>query len=118
MSEKTTARWEAIFDGDPRGQPAPFYCGLVALVSMSPSIAIVTADGSAIDASEWPEVARLIASAPELAERLEKSEAALSTARIDGAREFAEFCVERRGLWYRTHLMSLLARWLAEKEGK
>lgn len=66
-------RWVVV--EDPNGQPSPMYRGLVCLVSMLPSIAVVTEDGSTVDSNTWPEVARLIASAPELKARAESAEA-------------------------------------------
>jgi hypothetical protein len=64
--------WEAILPGDPRGQPVLYYRGLVALVSCDPSISVVTKDGTAVDKSEWEDVARLIARAPALEAEVER----------------------------------------------
>lgn len=77
-------KWEAVI-GE-HGQPSPMYRGLVCLVSCSPSISVVTADRSTVQADEWEDVARLIASAPDLAARAESAEAALAAAREDNER--------------------------------
>lgn len=65
-------KFELVTDGDPRGQPVPYYRGLVAVVARSPYIAIVTADGSTMPSDRWEEVGRLLAAAPELLEALEE----------------------------------------------
>lgn len=62
----TPGPWERVDRLDPRGQPVPFYRGLVALVSCDPSIAVVADRGRTASASEWDANARLIAAAPEL----------------------------------------------------
>lgn len=102
-------RWEVVTEDDPRGQPSPMYRGLVCLVSCSPSIAVVTADGSTVEKSEWEAVARLIASAPDLEyraaqvpqlrTRIAQLKSELAAAREAGAREFAEWADSQRPSW-------------------
>lgn len=69
MSAHTPGPWEAVLPNDPRGQPVPYYCGLVSLVSHDPSISIVASDGY-VESGAWEANARLIAAAPDLLESL------------------------------------------------
>ena len=71
-------KFEAVLPGDPRGQPVPYYRGLVAIVSHDPRISIVTADGSTFDSTRWIAVAHLLAAAPEMLEALDAAEACMS----------------------------------------
>ncbi len=99
-----THEWEAILPGDPRGQPVPYYRGLVALVSCDPSIAVVTKDGSTVEKSEWEEIAKLIADAPRLKEENERLRRVLeeishtSTSCPTGAREVEHYRTVAWGL--------------------
>ena len=77
--------WEPVLRDDPRGQPVPYYRGLVCLVAHGENIiSVVTKDGSSIPSECWDDVAKLVASAPTLAtenarltERVKVLEAAL-----------------------------------------
>ena len=78
--------WEPVLRDDPRGQPVPYYRGLVCLVAHGENIiSVVTKDGSSIPSECWDDVAKLVASAPTLAtenarltERVKVLEAALT----------------------------------------
>lgn len=66
MGERHTyGPWEAVLPEDARGQPVPFYRGLVALVSMDPPVSVVACSGE-VSSKDWRANARLIAAAPEL----------------------------------------------------
>jgi hypothetical protein len=70
-AKHTPGPWEAVLKDDPREQPAPYYCGLVCLITgggRGERISVVT-DGWC-PPEEWEDNARLIASAPELLEAL------------------------------------------------
>lgn len=88
-------KWEVVTGDDPRGQPSPMYRGLVALVSCSPSIAVVTADGSTVESDQWENVARLIAAAPEMRDRIAELEAARDDA-LEQASDFSMQCEKFR----------------------
>lgn len=64
--------WEAVLNDDPRGQPVPYYRGLVCFVENSPDrhIAVVSKDGGTITKEQWPVIAELVASAPALLDTL------------------------------------------------
>lgn len=79
MSAHTPGPWEAVLPGDPRGQPVPYYAGLVALVSHDPSISVVT-EGGYSAAKEWEANARLIAAAPDLLAAAQRALVALQGA--------------------------------------
>ena len=78
--------WEPVLRDDPRGQPVPYYRGLVCLVAHGENIiSVVTKDGSSIPSECWDDVAKLVASAPtlttenaRLTERVKVLEAALT----------------------------------------
>lgn len=66
---RTPGDWEAVLEGDPLGQPVPYYRGLVALIARdgtARTLAVVS-DGRAVPKSQWEANARLIAMAPLLA---------------------------------------------------
>jgi hypothetical protein len=65
MSEAkhTPGPWEAVLADDPRGQPVPYYRGLVALVESRVS---VVAKCGYVPKENWEANARLIAAAPAL----------------------------------------------------
>lgn len=65
IAAHTPGPWACVADDDPRGVPWPGYVGLVAYVSESPRIAVVT-DGRRAQPSEWAANARLLAAAPAL----------------------------------------------------
>lgn len=58
----TPTPWEVVRRDDPRGQPVPYYRGLICTVEHSPDryIAIVTKDGRSVTREEWPNNAELI----------------------------------------------------------
>jgi len=103
-------KWEVVMEDNPRGQPSPMYRGLVALVSCSPSIAVVTTDGSTVESDQWENVARLIARAPEQAARIaaiesesaqyreaaEKAREECERLRGESAEAFADWCDSRQ----------------------
>lgn len=67
MGGHTPGPWSAVLDDDPRGQPVPYYRGLVALVSMTPGNCVsVVSDGRTVSPDEWKANAVLLASAPAL----------------------------------------------------
>lgn len=79
---RTPGGWEAVLEGDPRGQPVMYYRGLVALIAhdgTARTLAVVS-DGRAVPKSQWEANARLIAMAPLLA-RLVRSVAEAPCAR-------------------------------------
>ena len=67
LEAATGGEWDAVLPGDPRGQPVPYYRGLVCLVEHSSpgSIAVVTKDGRTVPKAEWEANAAFIAHAPE-----------------------------------------------------
>lgn len=68
----TPGPWVAVLENDPRGQPVPYYRGLVATVEHGARyLAVVTQTGRSVPKDEWEANARLIASAPDLLEALE-----------------------------------------------
>lgn len=52
----TQGIWESVQHDDPRGQPSPFYCGLICTVEHSPDryLSVVGRDGFRVSAEEWP----------------------------------------------------------------
>lgn len=63
LSAKATGgRWEAVSENDPRGQPVPYYLGVIALLQKGPegTLALVT-DGRACSPDEWANNAAFIA---------------------------------------------------------
>lgn len=91
---RTPGDWEAVLPGDARGQPVPYYPGVVALVSHSPQITIVTRARSTRP-EEWPANAQLIAMAPLLA-RLVRSVAEAECDLIDPS--WSKTCPELTGI--------------------
>jgi multidrug resistance efflux pump len=90
-------KWEVVMEDNPRGQPSPMYRGLVALVSCSPSIAVVTTDGSTVESDQWENVARLIARAPEQAARIAALESESAQYR-EAAEKAEKECERLRGV--------------------
>jgi hypothetical protein len=71
----TPGPWTAVLPDDARGQPVPYYRGLVALVSCETGGAMsVVTDGRDCSKSEWEANARLIARAPEMLDLLRDAE--------------------------------------------
>jgi hypothetical protein len=68
LKAATPDGWEAVLPDDPRGQPVPYYRGLICCVSheAKPSgmLAVVTERGRTVPKSEWEANAQLIAHAP------------------------------------------------------
>lgn len=65
-AKHTPGPWEHIAADDPRGQPVPYYRGLICLISTDPYQAVVAKVWDTVEVEEWPANAALIAAAPEL----------------------------------------------------
>lgn len=75
MSGHTPGPWEAVLPDDVRGQPVPYYRGLICCVSHEEPtgmLAVVTKDGSSVPKADWEANARLIAAAPDMLEALKE----------------------------------------------
>ena len=66
IAAATPGPWEAVTDDDPRGQPVPYYRGLVALIERNTgrALSVVLKDGRTVPACDWQANAQLIAHAP------------------------------------------------------
>jgi hypothetical protein len=84
----TPGPWEAVLADDPRGQPVPYYRGLVALVENR--LSVVAKCGYA-PKEHWEANASLIAAAPDMLTALIKAKAHI--AREEDADDMAE-CLE------------------------
>lgn len=65
-AKHTPGPWQAVFADDPRGQPVPYYSGLVCLIAEGDQRISVVAQGGSCTAEEWAANAKLIAAAPEM----------------------------------------------------
>jgi hypothetical protein len=62
----TQGTWDAVLNDDPRGQPVPYYSGLICTVEHGERYLAVVSDGRRVSTDEWEPNARLIAAAPDL----------------------------------------------------
>lgn len=67
----TPGPWQLVVNSDPRGQPSPFYRGIIALVEKGDRHLTVVSDGREVPLEEWEPNGRLIAAAPRMLEALE-----------------------------------------------
>lgn len=62
----TAGPWSAVFETAPRGQPVPYYRGLVCILADGDHRLSVVADNGPCAPEQWQANAALIASAPDL----------------------------------------------------
>ena len=67
----TKGPWSLVVNDDPRGQPSPFYRGIIALVEKGDRHLTVVSDGREVPLEEWEPNGRLIAASPYMLAALE-----------------------------------------------
>ncbi|MGA9884084.1 MAG: hypothetical protein WBQ34_10225 [Candidatus Acidiferrales bacterium] len=63
LAEKATPEWEVVLHDDPRGQPVPFYVGLIATFEYCGRYIAVVAKGGYVPKEQWEANARYAAAA-------------------------------------------------------
>ena len=101
MTSHTSGPWQLVVNDDPRGQPSPFYRGIIALVEKGDRHITVVSDGRTVEIEEWEPNGRLIAAAPRLLEAVERilslDDGADATAWQLALEECTAVCAEARG---------------------
>lgn len=72
MAKRTEGPWEAVLNDDPRGQPVPYYRGLICTVEYGNRHLAVVAKSGVVSSAEWEANTHLIAAAPQMRDALER----------------------------------------------